>query len=216
MKIVIFGATGNIGQRIAREALNRGHEVTAVVRDPGVASGLDSRAKLVAGDATNTASVQEVVSGADAAVLAISPRPGKGGNPAPSLLAAARAVTSGLKEAGVQRLVIVGGAGSLEVAPGVRAVDNPHFPAQWKTEALAHVDALAFYRTQGNQLEWTVISPPALIDAGERTGRYRTGGDQLLSDSNGKSAISFEDYAVALMDEIETPKHIWQRMTVAY
>jgi len=216
MKVVIFGATGNIGQRITREALDRGHEVTAAVRDPGLPGGLDPRAKLVAGDATDPASVASVSRGADAVVLAISPRPGKGGKPAASLLDAARAITSGLKTARVQRLLIVGGAGSLEVAPGVRLIDNPQFPDAWKPEAMAHVEALEFYRSEDGQLEWTVISPPAMIDAGERTGSYRTGGDKLLVDEKGQSAISYEDYAIALMDEIEHPKHLRRRMTVGY
>ena len=120
----------------------------------------------------------------------------------------------GLAQARVDRLVVVGGAGSLEVAPGVQLVDTPEFPAAWKGIALAHRDALAVYR--GAALDWTYISPAALIGPGERTGQYRTGTDQLLTDKEGESRISVEDFAVAFVDEIENQRFARQRMTVAY
>src|SRR5215213_4948278 len=127
MKIVLFGATGHVGQRIAKEALERGHEVVGVVRDPERSQAPDPRVALVRGDATDAASVARVARGADAVVNSISPRPGSLGK-APSLAEAARAVIAGLGEAGVKRLLVVGGAGSLEVAPGVRLLDTPEFP----------------------------------------------------------------------------------------
>lgn len=215
MKIVLFGATGNIGQRIAREALERGHDVVGVVRDPTQSQAPDPRVRLVQGDATDAASVASVAQGADAVVSAISPRPGTTGS-APSLSAAARALIAGLKQAGVKRLVIVGGAGSLEVAPGVALVDTPDFPEAYKPEAIEGREALAVYRAEAAELDWTFISPAVVIQPGQRTGKYRTTLDQLLTDEQGNSTISFEDYAVALLDELEQPQHVGHRFGVAY
>jgi putative NADH-flavin reductase len=112
--------------------------------------------------------------------------------------------------------VVVGRAGSLEVAPGVQVVDTPQFPAAWKGVAPAHRDALGVYRKEAGGLEWTYFSPPALIESGERTGKFRTGTDQLLADDKGQSRISAEDYAIVLVDELENPKHVRARFTAAY
>jgi putative NADH-flavin reductase len=216
MKIVLFGATGNIGQRIVKEALSRGHDVVGVVRDPEKVQTPDSRVTLVKGDATDAASVAKVARGTDAIVSAISPRPNARGLPAPSLAAAAKALIAGAKKAGVKRLVVVGGAGSLEVAPGVRLMDTPGFPEAYKAEAKEGADSLAVCRADGDGLEWTYISPAAEINAGKRTARYRVTGDKFLTDSNGNSRISFEDYAVALIDELEGRRHVGSRFGVAY
>lgn len=212
---MLFGATGNVGQRIVREALERGHEVVGVVRDPASSASPDPRVTLVRGDATDAASVAAVAAGADAVVSAISPRPGSTGS-APSLVDAARALIAGVREAGVKRLVVVGGAGSLEVAPGVMLLDAPGFPEEYRAEAIDGRDALAVYRAEGEELEWTFISPAAVIQPGERTGKYRTTIDQFITDAEGKSEISFEDYAVALVDELERREHVGRRFGVAY
>jgi uncharacterized protein len=215
VKLVLFGATGNVGQRIVREALGRGHQITGVVRGAAQLSSPDPRVILVEGDATDTSSVARVAQGADAIVSAISPRPSTQGA-APSLPSVARALIAGARQAGVKRLVVVGGAGSLEVAPGRALVDTPDFPEAWKPEALQHREALQVLRNEAGDLDWTFISPAAEIGPGERTARYRTGGDQLLTDDQGESHISFEDYAVALLDELERGAHLRQRMGVAY
>ena len=216
MKIVLFGATGNIGQRIVAEALRRGHEVTGVVRDPEQVSSPDPRVTLVQGDATNADSVARVARGADAIVSAISPRPNPRGRAAPSLSAAAHALLAGARKANVRRVIVVGGAGSLEVAPGKRLMDAPDFPEAYKAEAREGADSLAVYRAEGAGLDWTFLSPAAEIGPGERTGRYRSTADQFLTDTRGHSRISYEDYAVALLDELETPKHRGARFGVAY
>jgi putative NADH-flavin reductase len=216
MKIVLFGATGNIGQRIVKEALSRGHEVVGVVRDPETVQSPDPRVALVKGDATDAGSVTKVVRGADAIVSAISPRPNARGLGAPSLAVAAKSLIAGAKRAGVKRLLVVGGAGSLEVAPGVRLMDAPGFPDAYKAEAKEGADSLGVYRAEGEGLDWTFLSPAAGIHAGTRTGRYRTTGDKFLTDAQGNSRISFEDYAVALVDELETRQHVGQRFGVAY
>ncbi len=216
MKLVVIGATGNVGQRIAREALERGHEVVGVVRDPAAVSSPDSRLTLVAGDATNAASVAEVTRGAAAVVSAISPRPNARGLAAPSLVENARAVIAGLQQAGVRRVLYVGGAGSLEVAPGQALMDQPGFPAAYLAEAQEGRDALAVWRTEAEALDWTFLSPAAEIAPGMRTGAYRTTADQFLTDAAGRSAISFEDFAVAVVDELEAPRHVKGRFGVAY
>lgn len=214
MRIVLFGATGNVGRRVAAEALGRGHEVIGVVRDPAAAT--EAGVPLVKGDATKAESVAQLAQGADAVVSAISPRPNARGLAAPSLAANTRAMIAGLQRAGVKRVLFVGGAGSLEVAPGQQLVDQPGFPEEYKAEALEGREALELWRTKASGLDWTFLSPAAEIAPGERTGRYRTTGDQLLSDAEGRSFITFEDYAVAVLDELERPRHVGRRFGVAY
>ena len=218
MKLVLFGATGNIGQRVVAEALRRHHEVVGVVRDPEAVESPDPRVTLVKGDATQSASIGQVARGADAVVSAISPRPNARGLPAPTLVHNARALLAGLPSAGVERVLMVGGAGSLEVAPGQQLVDQPAFPEAYKAEALDGRDALTVWRNEGGAsgLSWTFLSPAVEIAPGERTGRYRTTLDAVLWDSAGKSFITFEDFAVAVLDELEKPAHVGQRFGVAY
>ncbi|HEX4607422.1 MAG TPA: NAD(P)-dependent oxidoreductase [Urbifossiella sp.] len=212
MKILLIGGSGIIGQRILAEAVRRGHVVTTVTRDP---SKILTRPGVTAvrGNVLDPSSLATTAVGHEVVVSAFGPG---GGQPATAVVDAVRAQIAGLTAARVKRLIVVGGAGSLEVAPGVQVVDTPEFPTAWKGIALAHRDALEVYRAEGGGLEWTYLSPPALIEPGERTGRYRTGGDQLLMDEAGQSRISAEDYAVALLDEAEVPAHVRQRFTVAY
>ncbi|MER7543968.1 NAD(P)-dependent oxidoreductase [Actinomadura sp.] len=207
MKILLIGATGMIGSRIAAEARRRGHEVTGVTR-----SGAEGTARAEASDA---AAVAALAAGHDAAVLSVPP-PRDGSETTGPLLAITRGVLDGLREAGVRRLIVVGGAGSLEVAPGVRLVDTPEFPEIYKNEALAAAEQLGVIRAEAGDLDWTFISPAAVIQPGERTGVFRLGGDQLLTDGEGNSTISAEDYAVALVDELEKGNAVQRRITVAY
>jgi uncharacterized protein len=216
MKLVVFGATGNVGQQVVAEALRRGHEVLGVVRDPQAVRSPDPRVKLVPGDATKPESIAAVARGADAVVSAISPRPNARGLQAPALADNARALIAGLPRAAVKRVLFVGGAGSLEVAPGQQLLDQQGFPEMYKPEALDGRAALEVWRSEGGDLEWTFLSPAVEIAPGERTGRYRTTLDQVLADSAGKSFITFEDYAVAVLDELEKPQHIGRRFGVAY
>src|SRR5438046_7373866 len=191
MKIVAIAATGNIGQRVAKEALSRGHEVTGVVRDPAAVQPPDPRVRLVKGDATRAVDVARVVGGADAVVSAISPRPNARGLPAPSLAANSRALIKGLREAKLKRVLYVGGASSLEVAPGKALADTPDFPEIYREEAREGREALGIWRKEAKGLEWTCLSPAAEIAPGKRTGKYRTTDDQLLLDDNGKSFMTF-------------------------
>jgi putative NADH-flavin reductase len=216
MQLVILGAAGHVARRIAREALDRGHQVVGVVRDASRFQPYDDRLQVVEGDATDAASIARVARGADAIVNAISPRPSPAGRPASSLVASARAIIAGAREAGVKRIIIVGGAGSLEVAPGVQLVDTPDFPDLYKGEALAGRESFAVYRTESEGLDWTYISPAIEIGPGKRTGKFRTGRDQILVDDQGKSFISYEDYAVAVVDELEQARNPRRRIAVAY
>lgn len=212
MKLALFGATGSIGSRILDEALQRGHEVVAVARDPAKLAqkpGLTA----VAGDITDPGSYTSALDGADAAVVSVSPR---GNTTGAQLNALAETLLAKLPASGVKRLFWVGGAGSLEVAPGVRLVDTPEFPAEYKAEALALGEVLDTLRASDGAVDWTFVSPPILIHPGERTGNYRLGGDQVLFDADGKSEISNEDYAVALLDRIESNDAPRKRVTVAY
>ncbi len=213
MNIAIFGATGWIGGTVAREALHRGHEVTAVVRDPGRLELEHSSLAVVIGDATDTDVIATAVAGHQAVAASIGGS--REGNHS-VVPAAAQALLAGLSQAGVKRLVWVGGAGSLEVAPGVRLIDTPQFPDDWKAGASAQVEALEVFRTYTGSVEWTYLSPAARLEPGTRTGSYRTGGDQLLTNDEKQSRISVEDYAVAFIDELERPAHLRQRFTVAY
>ncbi len=216
MKLVIFGATGNVGRRIASEALRRGHDVTGVVRDPDAVQSPDPRVRLVKGDATSAEDVARVVADADAVVSAISPRPNARGLPAPSLAANARALIAGLHAARVKRVLYVGGASSLEVAPGQLLGDQPDFPAAFKAEAKEGQAALAVWRTEADGLDWSYLSPAQEIGPGQRTAEYRVTYNRLLTDAAGKSFISFEDYAVSVLDELERPRRVRRRFGVAY
>lgn len=202
--IALLGITGRAGSRIATELLQRGHTLTGIARNVSKATarpGLD----LKAADATDVHALAEILQGHD---LVVSSTPFVGGIDAPTLIAAA-------KQAGVKRVIVVGGAGSLEVAPGVALIDTPEFPAIYKAEASGGRAFLQALRTE-RELDWTFISPSAFFEPGPRTGRFRLGGDQLLVDADGKSHISMEDYAIALADEIETPRHARTRFTVGY
>lgn len=211
MKIALFGAGGMVGSRIAQEALDRGHELTAVSRDPMKLTLEHPRLHKLTGDALDPASVTAAVLGQHAVISAFGP--GHHGDPQ-DVVRAARALIAGVKAAGVKRLLVVGGAGGLEVKPGLQLVDSPDFPAAWKPIALAHREALGVYR--GADLDWTYLAPAALIQPGARTGHYRTDSAALLTDAKGESRISAEDYAVAMLDELERPKHPRARFTAAY
>ena len=212
MKIAVFAAGGRIGSRIVKEALNRGHDVTAVVRHPENYTFIHEHLKVARADLFRAQDVETGAFDQDAVVSAYSPAKGI---PPSTITELAIPLIKGLKQAHVSRLIIVGGAGSLEVSPGMQLVDTPFFPEEYKSVAIAHREALKLYMNE-QELEWTYVSPAAEIAPGERTGRFRTGTNQLLKDEQGKSFISMEDYAIAIIDEIENPLHIRQQMTVAY
>jgi len=214
MKVIVFGAAGAIGRAITTELLARGHTAIAATRSGSPVAGLVVRA--VTGDASDPASVARLVAGQDAVAAATGPRRGGDEDPEDSLLTAAWGLAEGLRRAGVRRLVVVGGAGSLETAPGQRLLDSPDFPPAWKPTALAHARALEEVYRGIDDLEWTYICPAGQIGPGERTGEFRIGGDQLLVDERGESRISIPDYAIAFADELEHGEAVRRRITVAY
>lgn len=213
MRITVFGATGNVGSRVVAEALSRGHEVTAIMRDPTRLHGLNASANIRTGDAGNSEDVARLSAGQDLVITATRPPSGK----ERELVAITESLFSGLTETKV-RLLIVGGAGGLTVPGDSNAlvVDDPRYvgPA-WRGIALACTEQLEVCRVQF-RANWTYLSPPAMLMPGERTGTFRVGKDELLVDSEGNSSISIEDFAVALIDEAEQPKHPQARFTVAY
>jgi putative NADH-flavin reductase len=203
MNVALIGPTGHVGSRLLAELLRRGHEVTGIARHP---EGLPSQPHLTVkrGDANDEDGVTALLRGHDAVISAgrfVSVNP--------------RALIAAVKKAGVPRLLVVGGAGNLEVAPGVQLVDTPEFPEAYIPEALAGRDFLNALRGE-RELNWTFLSPSATFAPGERTGTFRLGTDQLLIGADGESRISMEDFAIALVDEIETPRHPRQRFTVGY
>ncbi len=214
-RITLFGASGTIGVRILDEALRRGHTVTAVVRDVNRLTRDDSSLNVVAGDVLNAEDVVRYTKDQDVVISAV----GGGDGPGHQALIepAARSLVAGLRtlQPGAPRLVVVNGAGSLRTAGGGQIWDTPGLPEFLLEIMHAHGDALAYLRGV-DDVAWTVLSPAATITPGDRTGRYRTGGDDLVTDDAGVSAISTEDYAVALLDEVERPQHVGQRFTVAW
>ncbi|GIH16822.1 NAD(P)-dependent oxidoreductase [Rugosimonospora africana] len=212
MRIAVFGAAGNTGSRIVAEALSRGHQVTAVVRDPARLPELPASVRPHIGDACDVGDVTAVSAGQDVVVAATRPPAGYKSE----LVAVAKSLLAGLSGTRV-RLLVVGGAGSLTVpgSGGTLVVDDPRYvPPEWRAIALACCDQFAVFR--GNtDVDWAYLSPPAILEPGQRTGRYRSGTDELLTDPDGDSTMSTEDLAVALVDEAETPRHRRTRFTVA-
>ncbi|MET1080603.1 MAG: NAD(P)-dependent oxidoreductase [Pseudomonas sp.] len=212
MKIALIGATGFVGAALLQEALARGHQVSALVRHP---ERLPVHAHLlpVQADAYQADSIAAAVAGHAAVISAFNPGWGDAEIRA-RFLQGSQAIIAGTKAAGVKRLLVVGGAGSLYVAPGLQLIDTPHFPAQYKEGAEGARQLLNLLGDE-RDLDWTFLSPPALLQPGERSGHYRVGGDQLLMDGEQPAAISVADLAVALIDELETPQHPGRRFTVA-
>lgn len=200
--IALIGASGNAGSRILKELSDRGHRVTGIARSPEKIAKLPNVVP-VKGDVFDKDGLAALLRGHDAVISAVHFT----ASDPDTLIAAVRA-------SGVKRYLVVGGAGSLEVAPGKRLVDQPDFPAAYKAEASKGADFLDLLRTV-NDLDWTFLSPSAMFVPGKRTGKFRLGTDSLLAGPDG-SSISFEDFAIALVDEIETPKHVRARFTVGY
>lgn len=203
MKVALIGATGFIGSRLLAELAARGHQVSAIVRNPEKVPA-QAGVTAVKGDVFDKDGLAALLAGHDAVISAVHFSASD-----PVVLLAA------VKQSGAKRYLVVGGAGSLEVAPGVKLFDTAEFPAIYLDEARkggAFLDLLK----QESGLDWTFLSPSALIAPGERTGTFRLGTDQLLVDAAGKSAISAEDYAIALVDELENPAHSRRRFTVGY
>jgi putative NADH-flavin reductase len=214
MRIAIIGASGWVGGAILREALARGHAVTAVGRDPVRLMDLPPSARATA-DIYDVPSVREAVAGHEAVVASVVDR--QAGDTA-VIPAAAKTLLRALPEVGIKRLVFVGGGGSLEPVPGSRIVDLPDFPAEYKPEALAQAEALEILRSSVGKVHWTYVSPPPVdFVSGDKIGSYRVQeGDAVLTDEEGRSRISSGDFASGIVDELEIPRFMGKRITLAY
>ena len=209
MKIALIGASGFVGKAIARELVARGHDVTAISRHPEQGG--------VRGDVFNIDEMAGLLKGHDAVVSAYNP-----GWTNPEIYAdsmrGSKAIQEAVKKSGVRRLIVIGGAGSLYIKPGVQLVDTPQFPAEYKAGATAARDYLDEIRKE-KDLDWTFFSPAILMNhetAGVRRGQSRLGLENPVFDEKGQSVLSVEDLAVAIVDELEHPKHIKQRFTAGY
>lgn len=203
MKIALIGATGFIGQHILAEAISHQHQVTALVRDTSKIA-VHPQVTSKALDSNDAQAVTAALAGHDVAIISFH-----------YLNVDFPALINAVKTSGVKRLLVVGGAGSLEVAPGVRVIDTPEFPNEWKAVAQAAIGFLDSLRAE-KTLDWVYVSPSAFIEPGQRTGKFRIGGEQLLVDEKGESRISNQDFAVAVINELEQPQHHQQRFTVGY
>ena len=201
MRIAILGGTGRIGSRVAGEATRRGHQVTVVSRTN---SGEVDATQRVTGDAADGAQLAQLAEQHDVVVSAIGPT--LEGDPSGFVTTMTRVADA----VGSTRLIVVGGAGSLRSESGVRLVDLPSFPEAWRPAALVHAATLDVLRAGRADLNWTYFSPAPVIEPGERTGRFVLGGDKPVGEH-----VSMEDYAIALVDEIEQPRHERARFTIA-
>jgi putative NADH-flavin reductase len=213
MRVAIIGASGNIGSAIREEALTRGHDVTAIVRHPEKIASSNPRLTVVKGDILSD-KVDSLVRGHDAVISAYNPG-WANPNIAADTTTGYNAIIEGVKKAGVKRLLVVGGAGSLEVSPGVQLIDTTEVPPLIKSAILALRGVLYSLRKE-QALEWTFFSPAGTIAPGDRTGKFRLGKDQIIKDSKGESKISTQDYAMAMIDELEKPSHVKERFTIGY
>lgn len=213
MKIALIGATGYTGTPLLQEALGRGHQVTALVRHP---QKLNAHPQLTAvqADVHDSATLAQQLHGHDAVISAFNPGWGIV-DIREQFVAGSRSIIAASKQAGVKRLLVVGGAGSLYIAPGVQLIDTPEFPAEYKEGAEGARQALNLLR-EDPELEWTFLSPAALLVPGPRTGKFRLGRDELLMNGEEPGSISVADLAVAMLDEVEQPQHVRQRFTLAY
>ena len=213
MKLALIGATGYVGSALLQEALDRGHQVTALVRHP---QKLPQHARLsaVPADVHRVAVLSEQLRGHDAVLSAFNPG-WERDDIRTQFIAGSEAIIAATRTAGVARLLVVGGAGSLYLAPGLQLLDSPDFPAEYREGAEGARQVLNLLREE-HELEWTFLSPAARLEPGPRTGKFRLAGEQLLMDGDQPGRISVADLAVALLDEVEQPQHIRQRFTLAY
>jgi len=214
MKLALVGATGFVGKAVLNEALQRGYEVTAIARDPKKIEINSDKLTLETADAYDSGKLAEILKGHDAIVSAFN-----AGWTNPNLyndfLKGSEAIQEAAKQAGVKRLLVVGGAGSLYAAPGIQLVDTPQFPAEWKAGATAARDYLNILKKE-EELDWTFLSPAIHLHPGERTGKFRLGTDEPVFDEKGHAEISVEDMAAAIIDELENNRFVKRRFTLGY
>lgn len=214
-RIVLIGASGFVGSALLEEALNRGHQVTAVVRNPAKITITSPNLFVVKADVSSSERVADVCRGFSTVISAFNPG-WKNPDIYQDTLKIYSAILEGVKQAGVKRFLCVGGAGSLFIAPGLRLMDSGSVPPA----ILPGVKAMgAFYLNvlcREKEIDWVFLSPAADMRSGKRTGKFRIGKDNLIEDERGVSAISVEDFAVAMINELEKPAHHRERFTIGY
>jgi putative NADH-flavin reductase len=209
MNVALFGSTGKAGSRILKELVSRGHRVTAIARNPAklqVIDGVSSKKD----DLSDVGATAEAIRGADTVISAYGPPP----DHTEEIVGVTQRLVDAVKRAGNARLLVVGGAGGLNVAPGVTLIDSGYLPEAYKPIAKSHERALNVLRA--SEVDWTYLAPAAFFEPGERTGKFRLGKDELIANDRQESRISMEDYAIALVDELEKPEHRKQRFSVGY
>ena len=207
MNVVLYGATGNSGSRILNELVSRGHSVTAIARDT---SKIPNNVTAKQDDLSDVDTIAALISGFDAVISAYNPPT----DDTDALIGVTERQIAAVKKAGNVRLIVVGGAGSLEVAPGVTLLASGHLPAPYVPIAESH--GKAFEILKSSDINWTYLSPAAFFQPGERTGKFRLGANELISNADHQSRISMEDYAIAIVDEIEKPAHERARFSIGY
>ena len=207
MKVVLYGATGNSGQRILQELTNRGHDVTAVARNT---SKVPSTVRAVKDDLSNVDAIASVVRGADVVVSAYAPPQ----DDTDAIVGVTERQIAAVERAGGARRLVVGGAGLLEVAPGVTLIASGYLPEAYLPIAKSHEKALGVLKS--SDINWTYFSPAGFFEPGQRTGKFRLGTTNLIANEKGDSRISLEDYAVALADEVEKPAHERGQLSIGY
>ena len=210
MKVALYGATGKSGSRILKELASRGHQVIAIVRDPSKLTQTGPGVQVKQDDLSDPKKIAAAVDGAEAVVSAYAPPQ----NDVREIVGVTQRQVEALGQKPKARLIVVGGAGGLNVAPGIMLVDSPYFPEPYQPIARAHVEAFNVLRA--SKIDWTYLAPAAYFEPGERTGKFRLGKDELIANAQQESRISMEDYAVALVDELDKPGHRRQRFSVGY
>jgi putative NADH-flavin reductase len=210
MKVALYGATGKTGSRILKELVSRGHRVIAIVRDPAKLPQPGPGVTVKRDDLSDPKKIAAAVDGAEAVISAYGPPQDN----VDAIVGVTQRQVEALSHGARTRLIVVGGAGGLNVAPGVRLVDAPNFPEPFRPIATAHIKAMNVLKASA--IDWTYLAPAAYFEPGERTGKFRLGKDELIANPQHESRISMEDYAIALVDELEEPKHRRQRFSVGY
>ena len=210
MKVALYGATGKSGSRILKELVSRGHQVIAIVRNPAKLSQPAPGVLITQDDLSDSKKIAAAVDGAEAVISAYAPPQ----DDVDAIVGVTQRQVAALNHGSNARLIVVGGAGSLNVAPGVTLVDSGYLPEPYLPIAKAHVKALNVLRA--STIDWTYLAPAAYFEPGQRTGKFRLGTDELIANQQQESRISMEDYAIALVDELEKPQHRRQRFSIGY
>jgi putative NADH-flavin reductase len=210
MKVALYGATGKSGSRILKELVSRGHQVIAIVRDPAKLRQPGSDVVIKQDDLSDPKKIAAAVNGADAVISAYAPPQGD----VDAIVGVTQRQVEALNHGSNVRLIVVGGAGGLNVAAGVTLIDSGYLPEPFLPIAKAHTQALNVLRA--STIDWTYLAPAAYFEPGTRTGKFRLGTDELIANEQQESRISMEDYAIALVDELEKPKHRRQRFSIGY